>query len=100
MSAPMAFGSSSAVEMSSSRLIELDMEHMRHMGAAVAQQLHNRGFILNRIEMRLHGLRLRRYLAQGERGREKLDQYGSVHEDCGRAAGFEERNDTTAIIAI
>ncbi len=70
-----------------------DIERMRHVGAAVAQQLHDGGLILNRIEMGFHGLRLRRDLAQRECRRKKLDQDGGVHEDCGRAARFEERNE-------
>ena len=52
--------------------------------------------------MRLDRLRLGRDLAQRERRRKKLDQDG-VHRDCDRSggvAGFEERNVTTAIIAI
>ena len=70
------------------------------MLAAVAQYLHHLGLILRRIEMRLDRLRLGRDFAQRERRRKKLDQDG-VHVDCdGGAAGFEERNDTAAIIAI
>ena len=77
-----------------------DVERLLHMLAAVAQYLHHLVLILDRIEMRLDRLRLRRDLAQRERRRKKLDQDG-VHWDCeGGTAGFEGRNDTTAIIAI
>ena len=54
MSVPTAFGSFNAVEIKSSRLIELDVECLTHMDAAVAQDLHHLDAILHRVEMRLH----------------------------------------------
>ena len=76
MSAPADFGSLSAVAMRSSRLIELDVEGLAHVSAAVAQKLHYLRPVLYRVEMRFHRLRLRRYLAQRQRSRENLYKQG------------------------
>ena len=57
-------------------MIELDVEGLAHVGAAVAQDLHHFDPILHRVEMRLHRLRLRRHLAQSQRSREDLDEDG------------------------
>ena len=52
----------------------LDVERLAHMGAAVAQDLHHRVLILDRIELRLHRLRLGHDLAERQRRREELDE--------------------------
>jgi hypothetical protein len=49
------------------------------MGTAFAQDLHHLSAILHRIEMGLHGLRLRRDLAQRQRSRENFDE-NYLHE--------------------
>ena len=75
--------------MRSSRLIEFDVEGLPHMGAAVAQKLHDLGPILHRVEMGFHRLRLGRHLAQRQRSRKNLDQ-NHVHGGNAKAAEFEE----------
>ena len=82
MSAPSAFGSSSAVEIRSSRLIDSMSKRLAHMGAAGAQDLHHLVLILHRIEMRLHRLRLGHHFAQRQRGRKNLDE-NHVHREGG-----------------
>lgn len=62
----------------------LDVEGLAHVGAAVAQQAHNLGPIGGWIELRPDRLRPGRDLAQGQGGREQLDQDG-VH--TGRVRG-------------
>ena len=54
----------------------LDIEGLAHMGAAVAQDLHHLVLVLDRIELRLHRLRLGHDLAERQRGRENLDEDG------------------------
>ena len=63
----------------------LDVEGLAHVGAAVAQDLHDFGPILHQVEMRLNRLRLRRHLAQRQRSRENLDEDGFHLGNVGRA---------------
>ena len=77
--------------MSSSRLIELDVEGLAHMGAARAQDLHHLVLVPHRVELRFHRLRLGHHLAQRKRGGENLDQ-DSFHLRGGAIAGFEGRS--------
>ena len=97
---PTAAGSSSAVEIRSSTLIELDVERLAHMGAAVAQDLHHRVLILDRIELRLHRLRLGHDLAERQRRREELDENHIHAGDYGHSVRGTQSLETTAIIAI
>jgi hypothetical protein len=63
------------VQRSGDKLIEVDgLERPTHMGAAIAKSLHYFGLILERIEVRLDRLRLRRDLAQRQRGGKNLDE--------------------------
>ncbi len=97
---PTAAGSSSAVVIRSSTLIELDVERLAHMGAAVAQDLHHRVLVLDRIELRLHRLRLGHDLAERQRRREELDENHIHAGDYGHSVRGTQSLKTTAIIAI
>ena len=59
-------------------LIELDVEGLAHMGAAVAQDLHHLRLILHRVELGFDRLRGGRDLAERQRRREQLDE-NDVH---------------------
>ena len=78
MLAPTAVGSSSAVEIRSSRLIELDVERLPHMRAAGAQNLHHLVAIRHRVELGLDRLGLGHHLAECERRGKNLDE-DNVH---------------------
>jgi hypothetical protein len=64
----------------------LDVEGFAHVRAAVAQDLHDLGPVAGGVELRPHGVGSRRDLAQGQRGREELDE-DRVHSARGRAPG-------------
>ena len=69
------------IERGRDQIVEVDrfdVEGLAHMGAAVAQQLHHLVLVFDRIELRLHRVRVRRDLTERQRGREKLDKNG-VH---------------------
>ncbi len=69
-----------AVAMRSSRLTEFDIERLAEMRAAVAQQRHDLGLILDRIELGLHRIGTRRDLGQRETHGQNLDQ-NYIHVD-------------------
>ena len=73
MSPATALGSFKAVAIRSSRLIDFDVERLPHVGAAIAQDLHDLGPVLHRIEMCLDRLRRSRDFAQCQRKRKNLD---------------------------
>ena len=73
----------------------LDVEGLPHMGAAVAQDLHHLGSVLDRIEMGLDRLRRSRDFAQRQRSRKNFDE-NQVH---GRARAQPSSRDTTRGIA-
>ena len=52
----------------------LDIELLLHVGAAIAQNLDDIVLILERIEVRLDGLRLSHHLAERKRGGKNLDE--------------------------
>ena len=81
------------VERGGDQLVEidgLDVEGLAHMGAAVAQNLHHLVLVADRIELRLHRLRLRHDLAERQRRRENLDE-DHVHAGDGGRHGGEWR---------
>ena len=59
----------------------LDIERLAHVGTALTQHLRYRFAVRDRIEMRFDLVGGRRHLAQGQRGREHLDQ-DRVHVPC------------------
>ena len=66
------------------RLVEidvLDVEGLAHVGAAVAQELHDGVTVGDRIEMGLDRVRLGRDLTERERCCEDLDE-DRVHREC------------------
>jgi hypothetical protein len=81
----------------------LDVERLTHMGAAVAQNLHNFVLILNLIEVRLDGLWLSYHLAERERGGKNLDEYrvhAATHQSKGHPDAKPRRQATGPIVPL